>query len=61
MSFYDLPKVKITKPIKGLRGMSKPTAERKFAEKYALKKKLQAQLKKCEDDLMKYYLTMTKS
>lgn len=60
MSFYDLPKVKIPKEIEGLRGMSKPTAERKFAEKCALKKHLQKQLAKCENDLMKYYKTMTK-
>lgn len=60
MAFYDLPKVRIPKPIKPLPGMSKQLAKRRFAEKCALKKELRKQLKKCENDLMKYYLTMTK-
>lgn len=61
MSFYDLPKVrKQAKQPTALVGMSKETAERKFIEKILLKKRLHKQLKKCERDLTKYYLTMTK-
>lgn len=61
MSFYDLPKVRIRKPQTPLKRMRKTTAERKFAEKCNLKRQLQKQLKKCDQDSMKYYLTMTKS
>lgn len=61
MSFYDLPKVrKQAKQPTALTRMSKETAELKFAEKCWLKRDLQRQLKKCERDLMKYYLTMNK-
>lgn len=60
MAFKDFSKVKIRKQPTALNGMSKETAYRKFVEKCALKKELRKQMKKCEDDLMKYYLTMTK-
>lgn len=60
MTFYDLPKVKIPKKVEPLKRMTKETAERKFAEKCYQKRDLQRQLKKCERDITKYYLTMTK-
>lgn len=60
MSFYDLPKVRISKKVEPLKEMTKEIAERKFAEKCYEKRDLQKQLKKVERDLTKYYLTMTK-
>lgn len=61
MTFRDFPQVKKqAKPPVALTGMSKETAERKFYEKMALAIKLKKELKKCERDITKYYLTMTK-
>jgi|GEM_PF-5243658 hypothetical protein len=61
MSYYDLPKIrKRTKPPTALTRMTKETAERKFSEKVYLAEDLKRQLKKCERDITKYYLTMTK-
>ena len=51
---------KQAKPPTALIGMTKETAERKFIEKIILKKQLHKQLKKCERDLTKYWLTMNK-
>lgn len=60
MTFYDFPQVNIPKEQKPLKGMSKQTAEKRFTEKCGLKRQLLKKLKKCERDLMKYYLTMNK-
>lgn len=61
MAFTELPKVKKrAKRPEALKRMSKETAERKFAEKVNLAVSLKKQLKKCERDITKYYLTMTK-
>lgn len=61
MSFKDFPQVKKqAKPPTALTGMSKEHAATLFSEKTALKKHLIKQLKKCERDITKYYLTMTK-
>lgn len=61
MAFWDFPKPhKLAKQPTALISMSKEVAERRFAEKCALKRNLQKQLRKCERDLTKYYLTMTK-
>lgn len=60
MAFTDLPKVKPEKDIKPLLGMSEATARKRFSEKCSLKKQLCKQLAKCENDLMKYYLTYTR-
>lgn len=40
--------------------MTKETAERKFVEKCNLELELKKQLRKCDRDMMKYFLNMTK-
>jgi len=48
------------KPPEAIPGMSKKLARKKFNEQCDLKMDLCRQLRKCERDIMKYYLTMTK-